>query len=70
MDGAGNNVTFTANATTNINYILVTLTKVSGIEGVEADGRTETIIYSLDGRRLQKAAKGVNIVNGKKVLVK
>ena len=68
--GAGNNVTFTANATTNINYILVTLTKASGIEGVEADGCTETIIYSLDGRRLQKAAKGVNIVNGKKVLVK
>lgn len=68
--GAGDQVTFTANATTNINYILVTLANASGIEGVEANGCTETIIYSLDGRRLQKAAKGVNIVNGKKVLVK
>lgn len=42
----------------------------TGIEGVEANNNGKVIIYSLDGRRLNKAVKGINIINGKKVLVK
>lgn len=63
-------VTFTANATSNINYIIVTLSKQSGIEGVEAGEQTEKVIYTIDGRRVQKAEKGVYVINGKKVVVK
>lgn len=39
--GEAATVTFTANATSNINYIIVTLSKQSGIEGVEAGEQTE-----------------------------
>lgn len=68
--GEAATVTFTANATSNINYIIVTLSKQSGIEGVEAGEQTEKVIYTIDGRRVQKAEKGVYVINGKKVLVK
>lgn len=69
--GEAATVTFTANATTsNINYIIVTLSKQSGIEGVEAGEQTEKVIYTIDGRRVQKAEKGVYVINGKKVVVK
>lgn len=61
---------FKANATCKINYIIVTIDKNTGIEGVENETTTEQIIYSIDGRRLQQVQKGVVIVNGKKVLVK
>ncbi len=68
---ATKSVTFTATNGTNINYLIVTLDKVSGINGVAADGaNTVKVVYSLDGRKLQQPAKGVNIINGKKVLVK
>lgn len=64
-------VAFEVTGTTNINYIIVTLDKVSGIDGVSATGAEPVkVIYSLDGRKLQQLTKGVNIVNGKKVLVK
>lgn len=68
--GEAATVTFTANATSNINYIIVTLSKQSGIEGVEAGEQTGKVIYTIDGRRVQKAEKGVYVINGKKVLVK
>lgn len=68
--GEAATVTFTANATSNINYIIVTLSKQSGIEVVEAGEQTEKVIYTIDGRRVQKAEKGVYVINGKKVLVK
>lgn len=68
--GEAGTVTFTANATSNINYIIVTLSKQSGIEGVEAGEQTEKVIYTIDGRRVQKAEKGVYVINGKKVVVK
>ncbi len=64
-------VAFEVTGTTNINYIIVTLDKDSGIDGVSATGAEPVkVIYSLDGRKLQQLTKGVNIVNGKKVLVK
>ena len=68
--GEAATVTFTANATSNINYIIVTLSKQSGIEGVEAGEQTEKVIYTIDGRRVQKAEKGVYVINGKNVVVK
>ncbi len=43
--------------------------KETAIEGVEAETQNGEI-YTLGGVRVQKAQKGINIVNGKKVLVK
>ncbi len=44
---------------------------VTGIEGVtNATATTPAAIYSLDGRRLTAPVKGINIIGGKKVLVK
>ena len=40
----------------------------TGIEQVEAQG--STVVYNLMGRRVEKAEKGIYIVNGKKVIVK
>lgn len=43
----------------------------TGIEVVESTATiSEDKIFSISGQRLDKAAKGVNIINGKKVLVK
>ena len=43
---------------------------LTGIESVEAAGAEIKVIYSLDGRVLNAPTKGINIVNGKKGLVK
>lgn len=41
----------------------------TGISFVESeDGKTVDIVYDLNGRRLQEARKGINIINGKKVI--
>lgn len=43
----------------------------TGIDAVEDPATiSEEKIFSISGQRLDKAAKGVNIINGKKVLVK
>ncbi len=42
---------------------------VTGIEAVEASD-AEAVIYDLSGRRVEKAVKGIYVINGKKVLVK
>ena len=42
----------------------------TGLIMVEQPATGEKTIYSLDGRRLTKLQKGINIVNGKKVIVK
>lgn len=41
-----------------------------GIEMVDAEAQDGQAIYNLQGQRLQRQTKGVNIVNGKKVLNK
>jgi hypothetical protein len=41
----------------------------TGIQNVETQGG-ENEIYTIGGVRVQKAQKGVNIINGKKTLVK
>ncbi len=43
--------------------------ETTGIEGIEAENGTQ-VIFDLSGRRVQKAQKGLYIINGKKVLVK
>ena len=43
---------------------------VDGIEAVELLNNLSGNIYNLNGQKLQKAQKGINIINGKKVLVK
>lgn len=42
----------------------------TAINAVEAAQNESAVIYNLAGQRLNKAQKGVNIINGKKVLVK
>ena len=46
---------------------------VTGIEAVKtAEGADleNAVIYNLNGQRIDKAQKGINIVNGKKVIIK
>ena len=41
----------------------------TGISFIESeDGRTVDVVFDLDGRRLQDVRKGINIINGKKVI--
>ena len=42
----------------------------TAIESIDADKDAEAVIYDLTGRRVDKARKGLYIINGKKVLVK
>lgn len=44
--------------------------ETTGIESIFGGNDGETVIFDLAGRRLNKLQKGVNIVNGRKVLVK
>ena len=41
---------------------------VTAIEGIEAENTADAVVYDLAGRRVQKAQKGLYIVNGKKVI--
>ena len=40
----------------------------TAIEGIEAENTADAAVYDLAGRRVQKAQKGLYIVNGKKVI--
>ena len=42
----------------------------NGIEGIAADKKVSRIIYNLQGQRINGLQKGLNIVDGKKVMVK
>ena len=42
----------------------------SGISEIEGSARISTSIYDLQGRRLSAPQPGINIINGKKILVK
>ena len=41
---------------------------VTAIENVEINDGKQTVIYDLNGRRVEKMLKGIYIVNGKKVI--
>lgn len=42
--------------------------ETTGIEGINAETPSEGRIYNLAGQRLQRMQKGINIINGKKVI--
>jgi hypothetical protein len=44
--------------------------EATAIEGVNADSNVEGEIFNLAGQRVNKAQKGIYVVNGKKVIVK
>ena len=51
-----------------LTFIFETVDGIKTVEQVSAEEAAE--IFNLAGQRLQKAQRGVNIINGKKVLVK
>ena len=48
----------------------LTIEPAAGIEGVYADGQGNAVIYNVNGQKLSKPKKGINIIGGKKVVVK
>lgn len=44
--------------------------ETSGVEGIVIDKQILSFIYSLSGQRLAAPKKGINIINGRKVIVK
>lgn len=42
----------------------------TAIKPITSDGEKPTVIYDLEGRRLRAPQKGINIINGRKVLVR
>ena len=62
------NVTFTINP--NTNEITGVATSTTGINAVKADALKDAQIYTISGQRVDKAQKGLYIVNGRKVVVK
>lgn len=53
------------------NFYNILAVDSSGIESAEANGADQpTVIYDIQGRRLNEPQRGINIINGKKVLVK
>lgn len=44
--------------------------EATGIEEIESAASADDKIYNLAGQRLKKAGKGINIIGGKKVIVK
>ena len=47
----------------------LTIEPTVGIEGVYADGQRDAVIYNVNGQKLLKPRKGINIIGGKKVVV-
>ena len=43
---------------------------LTAIESVKAEINKEQVIYSISGQRLSQPMKGINIINGKKIIVK
>ena len=56
----------------NVIYVNGTLTiePAAGIESVYADGLGNAVIYNVNGQKLLKPQKGINIIGGKKVVLK
>ena len=53
----------------NIGFDLFDDDQPTGVNIIESeDGNTVDVIFDLNGRRLQNAKKGINIINGKKVI--
>ena len=50
--------------------VKITFVTCTAVNSIEAEQNAAQVIFDLSGRRLTKAVKGVNIINGKKILVK
>lgn len=50
--------------------VVVTVTPATGIHAVVEDSKNANVIYDLQGRRIYKPAKGIYVINGKKILIK
>ena len=48
----------------------LTIEPAAGIESVYADGQGNGVIYNVNGQKLSKPRKGINIIGGKKIVVK
>ena len=71
-EGSAPSVTFDVNATTNISTVLLTFDRpvVDGIDSVTTGTDAAPVIYTIDGRRVERAERGLYIINGQKVYVK
>ena len=49
---------------------IIAADETTGIEALESAENAEMSVYNLQGQRVQRLQKGLNIVNGKKVIVK
>jgi hypothetical protein len=47
-----------------------TATAIETVKTAEETSLENAVIYNLNGQRVEKAQKGINIVNGKKVIIK
>ena len=45
-------------------------TAIETVKTAEETSLENAVIYNLNGQRVEKAQKGINIVNGKKVIIK
>ncbi len=67
--GKADEVVFAVSKNTQINKIVVTLDTSTAIQAVEST-RNDGIIYNMAGQRVEKAQKGLYIMNGRKFMVK
>ena len=67
--GKADEVVFAVTKNTQINKIVVTLDTSTAIQAVEST-RNDGIIYNMAGQRVEKAQKGLYIMNGRKFMVK
>ncbi|MDE6151212.1 MAG: hypothetical protein K2G12_04400 [Prevotella sp.] len=66
----GQLTTYSGAAQVNTGNQLYSINKGTAISTVEAAQDAKQVIYTIGGQQLQKAQKGLNIINGKKVVVK
>lgn len=62
--------TFSASQGTSDNRFTIQIGDATGIEGISADVTEKSDIYSISGQKLSAPQKGINIINGNKILVK
>ena len=51
-------------------FVLYVGGSAAGIESIDAGAKTPDVYYNLNGQRIATPKKGINIVNGKKVIIK
>jgi hypothetical protein len=62
----GNNISWLAFK----DVVYTRLGDVVGIAGVKSENKLDGTVYNLNGQKVEKAQRGLYIVNGKKVVVK